>query len=183
VSSKAVSASLSTAFPQVPEDLVVMGYVSGAFGIQGWINLVADTEHPDSLFEYDVWWIGRNGRWQAYHFANGAIHTKKLAAKLDGVDDRDAAFALKGCEIAIPRSLMPQAGADEYYWSDLEGLAVVNTQGEKLGVVHKLFETGANDVMVVRDAEVERLLPFVGAVVLKVDLAARLISVDWGLDY
>ncbi|GHD69575.1 ribosome maturation factor RimM [Jeongeupia chitinilytica] len=160
-----------------------MGYVSGAFGIRGWLNVVADTEFADSLLDYETWWLKRNGEWHAYVLEEGAVHTKKLAAKLVGVDDRDAAFALKSCEVAVPRSLMPAADEGEYYWADLVGMTVVNTAAESLGVVDKLFATGANDVLVVRDGETERLLPFVAPVVLKVDTEARSITVDWGLDY
>ncbi len=167
----------------VPDDLLIMGYVSGAFGVHGWINLVGDTEDADSLFDFDTWWIGRDGQWQAYTLVEGQVHTKKLAARLEGVDGRDAAFALKSCKIAVSRSLLPAPAADEYYWVDLIGLGVINVQGEKLGVVDNLFETGANDVIVVKDGQTERLLPFVAHVVLKVDLAAKTISVDWGLDY
>ncbi len=167
----------------VPDDLLIMGYVSGAFGIHGWINLVGDTEDADSLFDYDTWWIGQEGQWQAYTLVEGQVHTKKLAAQLEGVNDRDAAFALKSCKIAVSRSLLPAPAADEYYWIDLIGLDVINVQGEKLGVVDNVFETGANDVIVVKDGQTERLLPFVAHVVLKVDLAAKTISVDWGLDY
>ncbi|AOY01557.1 ribosome maturation factor RimM [Jeongeupia sp. USM3] len=160
-----------------------MGYVSGAFGIRGWLNVVADTEHADSLLDYETWWLKRDGVWCSYVLEEGAVHTKKLAAKFSGVDDRDHAFALKGCEVAVPRSLMPEAGDGEYYWADLVGMTVVNTAGETLGIVDKLFATGANDVLVVRDGETERLLPFVKQVVLKVDTEARSLSVDWGLDY
>ncbi|TJZ73118.1 ribosome maturation factor RimM [Chitiniphilus eburneus] len=160
-----------------------MGYVSGAFGIRGWINVVADTEFVDSLMDYDTWWVGQPGQWRAYVMAEGQVQPKKLAAKLEGVDDREGAVALKGALIAVPRSAMPEPEEGEYYWADLVGHAVVNTQGEKLGVVARLFETGANDVLVVQDGPTERLLPFVKQVVLKVDMDARSIEVDWGLDY
>ncbi|WP_308444087.1 ribosome maturation factor RimM [Deefgea salmonis] len=168
---------------EIPNDLVSMGYVNGAFGIQGWISLVADTEHADSLLDYKVWWLGRNGVFRAYNVVDSHVQPKKLGAKLEGVNDRDAAFALKGCEISIPRSSMPAAGEGEYYWADLIGLAVFNEQGERLGVIEKLFETGANDVIVVKDETTERLVPFVGHVVLDVNLETRLMRVDWGLDY
>ncbi|UXY17294.1 ribosome maturation factor RimM [Chitiniphilus purpureus] len=160
-----------------------MGYVSGAFGIRGWINVVADTEHADSLLEYGTWWLWQGGQWRAYSFEEGQVQPKKLAAKLEGVDDRDTAFALKGCQVAVPRSAMPAPADDEYYWADLVGMTVANTPGEVLGVVERLFETGANDVLVVKDGDKERLLPFVAQVVLKVDLASRTITVDWDLDY
>ncbi len=167
----------------VPGDLTSMGYISGPFGVHGWVNVVADTEHADSLFDYPVWWVGREGCWKAYPLIKGGVHTKKLAAQLEGVNDRDQAFALRGCEIAVPRSEMPEPAEDEYYWVDLVGLEVRNIQDERLGVVERLFATGANDVLVVKDGDTERLLPFVAAVVLKVDRAARVITADWGLDY
>ncbi|SMC15918.1 16S rRNA processing protein RimM [Andreprevotia lacus DSM 23236] len=161
-----------------------MGYVSGAFGIRGWINVIADTEFADSLLDYETWWLGRDGRWQAYAVQDSHVQPKKLAARLEGIDDRDSAFALKGMQVAVPRSAMPVLDSDdEFYWADLIGLKVVNTQGESLGVVDKLFETGANDVLVVLDGKTERLLPFVAHVVLKVDRDAGCITVDWGLDY
>jgi len=111
------------------------------------------------------------------------VHTKKLAAQLEGINDRDQAFALRGYEVAVPRSQMPAAADDEYYWVDLVGLEVRNTQDERLGVVERLFATGANDVLVVKDGDTERLLPFVAAIVLKVDRVAKVITADWGLDY
>ena len=80
-----------------------MGYVSGPFGIRGWVNVVADTEYADSLFDYQIWWLGRDGSWKPYTLIEGCVHTKKLAAQFEGVNGRDQAFALKGCEIAVPR--------------------------------------------------------------------------------
>ncbi len=175
--------ALPTTAQSVPDDLTEMGYVSGPFGIRGWVNVVADTEYADSLFDYRTWWIGDGKTWKPYALVDGGVHSKKLAAQLEGVNDRDQAFALKGCKVAVPRSELPDPGEDEFYWVDLQGLEVVNLQGERLGVVERLFETGANDVLVVRDGKAERLLPFVAAVVLEVDRAAGMIRVDWGLDY
>lgn len=167
----------------VPADLVPMGFVAGAFGIRGWVKVVADTEHADSLLDYRTWWLGRDGNWRAYEIDESNVQPKQLSVKLVGVDDRDVAFAMKGMTVAIPRSAMPAAEEGEYYWADLIGLSVVNRQGETLGVVDKLFETGANDVLVVKDGETERLLPYVATVIDDVDLAAKVIKVDWGLDY
>jgi 16S rRNA processing protein RimM len=180
---KNFKASSVNAQSAVPEDLVVMGYISGAFGIQGWVSLVADTQYADSLLDYQTWWLGRDGQWSAYQLADSHVQPKKLGAKLQGVDDRDVAFSLKGCQIAIPRSLMPEPEEGEYYWADLIGLEVVNVQNERLGVIDKLFETGANDVIVVKDGVEERLVPFVSHVVLEVSLEARVMRVDWGLDF
>lgn len=165
------------------EDLVIMGYVNGAFGVRGWVKIHADTEYADSLFDYPVWWLGKGDSFKAYTFEEGAVHTKALAAKLAGVEGRDQAQALRGCEIAVPRVQLPKTEEGEYYWSDLIGLEVVNQEGITLGKVKNLLETGANDVLVLADEGKERLLPFVNQVVLAVDLAAGRISVDWGEDF
>jgi 16S rRNA processing protein RimM len=112
----------------------------------------------------------------------GSVHGRGVIAKLAGVDEREAAAALKGAEVAVARASLPQAPAGEYYWADLQGLRVINLQGEELGRVSHLLETGANDVLVVR-GERERLIPFVAAYVVKVDLAGGELVVDWGADY
>ena len=91
---------------------------------------------------------------------------------------------MRGLTIAIERAELPPPEEGEYYWTDLIGLSVVNTQGETLGVVSELLATSAaNDVLVVRQDKTERLIPFVGAYVLEVDLPGKTIRVDWGLDY
>ncbi|MDF0604235.1 ribosome maturation factor RimM [Neisseriaceae bacterium TC5R-5] len=165
------------------DDLVMMGFVRGAFGIKGWLKLHVDTEYPDSLFDYPVWWLGKNGSWAPYTFENGAAQTKIVTAKFTGIDDRDAAERLIGMQIAVPREELPAAGEDEYYWSDLIGLVVFNQQGETLGKVAELLETGAHDVLVVAGEDRQHLIPFVGKYVLQVLLAEGRILVDWGLDY
>lgn len=130
-------------------------------------------------------WLGKeNGPWQERGLKALKAHGDGLVALLDGVPDRNAAEVLKGLLIAAPRTALPETGADEFYWGDLLGLAVVNTLGESLGRVVGLLETGANDVLRVVDAAgVERLLPFVEAVVLTVDKAEGLIRVEWGSDW
>lgn len=159
-----------------------MGQVSAPFGVQGWIRIRPFTEAPDTLLDHPVWWLDRGGAWQAFSLVEGSLHGKGLIARLRGCDDRDAAAGIRGSRIAVPRSQLPTAPADQYYWSDLIGLRVVNTQGEELGRVKDLLETGANDVLVV-EGERERLIPFVGAVVLEVDLAGGTVRVEWGADY
>ncbi|NHR03974.1 ribosome maturation factor RimM [Chromobacterium haemolyticum] len=165
------------------EDLVVMGFVRGAFGVKGWLKVQADTEYADGLFDYPVWWLGKENDWKPYTFENGALQPKALAAKLEGVEDRDAAEVLRGMQIAVPRAELPAAEEGEYYWADLIGLEVVNQQGEVLGKVSELMETGAHDLLVVQGADAQRMIPFVDQYVLEVQLAEGKIQVDWGLDY
>lgn len=162
--------------------MVVMGRIATPYGVRGWVNILPDTEYLDSLFDYPVWWINTANGWQEYPVEEAKVHSDHLVAKLQGIADRDLAFALKGKLIAVPREQLPEPEADEYYWSDLVGLEVSNTQGVAFGKIAGLFETGANDVMVVK-GERERLIPFIDQVVLEVDLAARKILVDWDADF
>lgn len=163
--------------------MVVMGQLGTPFGVKGWVRIFADTQYPDSLLDYPVWYLETASGWQAFEIENAEMHAKGLVAKLAGIDDRDTVVAMRNRKIAVPRSELPAPEEGEYYWSDLIGLPVVNLAGESLGKVTQLLETGANDVLVIHDGEVERLLPFVDAVVKTVDIAAALITVDWGLDY
>jgi len=165
-------------------DLVIMGYVSGAFGVRGWVKIHADTEYADNLFDYPTWWLGRDGDWKAYKHEEGAVQPKAVVAKLEGVSDRNQAEAMRGCKIAVPRSELPEPEEDEFYWTDLIGLEVFNKDGVLLGVVASLLETGANDVLVLKDGDgKQRMIPFVGAIVQEVDIQAGRIVADWGLDY
>ena len=112
----------------------------------------------------------------------GQRHGKAVIARLDDIGDRDEAAELVGCEVAVSRQALPQPEAGSYYWADLEGLRVVNRDGAELGRVDYLLETGANDVLVIQ-GDSERLIPFViDEVVLDVDLAGGVITVDWEWD-
>lgn len=159
-----------------------MGRISAPFGVRGWLKVHAFTETMDGLLDYPVWWLAHNGAWHEHRVLEGNVHGKLLIAQLEGVADRSAAEALNGAEIAVLRGELPIPEENEFYWSDLIGLNVVNTAGVELGKVDSLLQTGANDVLVVK-GERERLIPFVKQVVLDVDKAAAVIRVDWGADY
>ncbi len=165
--------------------LVIMGKIAAPYGVLGWVKVLPDTEAVDGLLQYATWQVGREDDWQSYVPVNAKVHNDVLLVKLRGVDDRDAALVLKGKLVAVPRDELPIPGKDEYYWSDLIGLNVKNLQEIDFGEVTDVFETGANDVLVVTDkvTKQERLIPFVGQVVLNVDLDAKRIQVDWDADF
>jgi 16S rRNA processing protein RimM len=160
-----------------------MGRVVAPYAVRGWLKLQTYTEYLDSLLDYPVWHVGQGGNWITCRLLDGKVHGQYLLASLEGVDDRTGAEALVGREVAVLREEMPEAEEDEWYWDDLIGLEVLNLAGEALGRVQGLLETGANDVLQIRDGERERLVPFVDAVVKTVDLEAGRLVVDWGLDY
>lgn len=162
---------------------VVMGRVAGLFGVRGWVKLHSYTAPRAALLDYDPLYLGSDGQWQAIVLEQGQVHGKGLIAKFAGIDDRDAATRLVDRELAVNRDQLPEPEPGEYYWRDLQGLRVVTLTGVELGRVDHLFDTGANDVMVVH-GERERLVPFVEEqVVLEVDLAAGLIRVDWDPEF
>ncbi|MBI4938252.1 MAG: ribosome maturation factor RimM [Nitrosomonadales bacterium] len=164
--------------------MIVMGRVAGAQGILGWVKLKTYTEYADSLAGYPVWWLGDEKRpWREVTVESCALQSKGLVAKFPGCDDRTAAEKYKGLLVAVPRSSLPKQRQDEYYWSDLVGLEVVNLAGESLGVVDNLMDTGANQVLCVRGGSGEILIPFIASAIRQVSLAEKVIRVDWAADW
>ena len=158
---------------------IKVGRISGIHGVRGWVKVFSFTQPRENIINYSPWLLRIGGQWHPRKVISGRVHGKGVLAHLEGVDDRDLARTLIGVDIAILRSDMPELPAGEYYWSDLEGLSVTNQQGEPLGIVDYLFETGANDVIVVK-GDRERLIPFVqGEYIKEIDLETGTMIVDW----
>jgi 16S rRNA processing protein RimM len=169
-----------------PEPLVTLGRISGVYGVRGWVKLHSYTDPPVNLLGFDSWILRGPALAAVANVEASRSHGKGLVAKLCGIDDRDGALRLIGAEIAVPRAALPPCNEGEYYWVDLEGLAVETTKAygsTPLGRVKRLIATGAHDVLVVA-GERERLIPFVPEqTVHQVDLDRGVITVDWDPDY
>jgi 16S rRNA processing protein RimM len=166
-----------------PTKWVTLGRVSGVFGVKGWLKVQSYTEPRANIAQFGVWLLRMNGVDSPFDVEDGHSHGGTVVAKLRGLDDRDRAVEWVGAEIVVERERLPALGANEFYWTDLEGLEVRTTAGEVLGKVDHLLATGANDVLVVGGSP-QHLIPFiVGPVVKQVDLPARLIVVEWSTDY
>lgn len=164
-------------------DWVVLGRVSGLFGLQGWVRVYSHTDPREGIARYHPVFLRRQGEWQPFEIEAGRAHGAGVVLKFVGHDDRDRVATLIQSDIAVRRAQLPPLGPGEYYWSDLAGLRVITREGADLGSVDHVFATGANDVLVVK-GERERLLPFVkGQVVIEIDLAQRLLRVDWDPDF
>lgn len=167
--------------------MVVLGRLFAPYGVKGWLHLHPFGDDPASWKRMAQWWLakddGAKAQWSPAKLSGLRQHGGGWVAKLEGVDSRDAAEALDGWYFAAPREELPATEGGEYYWADLIGLSVVNVQGQALGVIESLIETGANDVLKLRDGEQERLLPFVEQVVKNVDVAAGRMTVDWEADW
>lgn len=163
--------------------LLLMGEISGVFGVQGWVKIRSHTEPRDAIFRYQPWQLRTRGSERELRGVSGKTQGQGLVARIPGVDTREAAEALIGSEIYVPRSVLPPAKPGEYYWVDLEGLAVSTVDGVELGTVSRVLPTGANDVLVVQ-GDRERLVPFVlEQYVVSVDLDAGRIVVDWDPEF
>lgn len=163
--------------------MVVLGRIAGVFGVRGWVKVFSHTEPRDGILTYSPWTIGGEGGWRERRLLDGKPHGKGIIALLEGCGDRDQAALLVGRDIVVRRDWLPRLEQDDYYWSDLEGVRVQTLEGVELGVISHLFDTGANDVMVVK-GERERLIPYLWKQVVKqVDLEAGRMLVDWDPDF
>ena len=151
---------------------ILLGRVAGALGLRGEVKLESWTEPRLEIFRYQPWTLrDAQGRERLVEGVRGHEQGKHLVARFPDVDDRTAAEALRGLEIHVPRDALPPPKPGEFYWVDL-------------GNVSHLFSTGANDVLVARDSERERMIPFVRPqYVTDIDLATRTITVDWDPDF
>ena len=168
---------------------VVLGKIVAPYGLRGAVKVFPFADDPQAWAKLPCWYLGAEGddtaSWRQTAVRRCRLQGEILLAELECLADRDAAEAAKGLLIGAPREALPPTAEDEYYWADLIGLSVVNIREEPLGEVLGLIETPANPVLRVGAAAVkeERLLPFVAAVVLEVDLSARRIRVDWEADW
>jgi len=161
---------------------ITLGKIVGVFGVRGWVKIFSETRPREQIFKYSPWLLELNGKVTEVEVKEGRAQGKGLVAHLDGYTDCDLAKQLIGAEISIPQTELPAAGIGEYYWSQLIGLQVINIQGIELGEVIDLFETGANDVLVVK-GERERLIPFTEFAVTEINLEDGKLTVDWDADF
>ena len=162
---------------------ILVGEISGVFGLKGWVKIFSYTEPRENVLSYSAWQLRKNGEIKSLKVKEGQRQGKNVVAHLEAVDDRDVAESLIGWEIYIERDQLPTLAQDEYYWADLVGLNVITKSGVELGVIDHLFETGANDVLVV-SGDRERLIPFLmGLTVLEVDLDGKCLTVDGDPDF
>lgn len=171
-----------------PTDIVVLGKIVAPYGLRGAVKVHPFADDPVAWSKLPHWWLGREGQtaseWKQTRLLRCKDRGDLLIAELACLPDRNASEAAQGYFVGVPREAMPATGEDEFYWADLLGLEVVNTHDERLGTVLGLIETSANDVLRVGDeGQKERLLPFVGTVVLDVNLQARRMRVDWESDW
>jgi 16S rRNA processing protein RimM len=162
---------------------VVLGWIGAPHGVRGWVRIRSSARPPESILEFDRWWIGSGDASRERRVLDGQVRSRDIVARLEGCDDRDSAVALRNAEISVPADALPEPADDEWYWHELIGLQVVAVDGTELGRIDHLLETGANDVLVVL-GDRERLIPWIpDEVIREIDPEQGRMVVDWDPDF
>ncbi|MCK5889140.1 MAG: ribosome maturation factor RimM [Methylococcales bacterium] len=165
-------------------ELISIGEINSVFGVKGWVKIFSLTEPRENILGYSPWTIKKGSETKILALSDGRRQGKSVVACIEGVSDRDEAASYIGWEILIHKDQLPAPAKDEYYWADLVGLHVDTVLGVSLGVVDHLIETGANDVLVIKKHDEERLVPFLQEQVIKsIDLDKQIMIVDWDPDF
>ncbi len=135
----------------IRDEIVILGRVIGFYGLRGWVKVHSDTQPRENIVDYRSWLLGDGADKLSVTVTNGKRVGKNVVAKIAGVDSREEAAKLLGLTISIPRSALPEPEPGEVYWTDIVGCRVLDLSGQLVGTASRLFETGANDVLVVRD--------------------------------
>ncbi len=174
------------------DDFIIVGKISGLYGVRGWMRIHSDTRPRENILSYPIWYLHDGRGWIPFKLESGRPHSRGIVAKLTGCDDRDQASELQQQDIAIKAGQLAPLEAGEYYWNQLIGLKVSNLDQIDFGTIKRMLETGGNDVMVVVDpnrevgegADPQRLIPYLqGDVIKAIDLDAGTMVVDWDADF
>lgn len=156
----------------------MIGKINGLFGVQGWVKIFSHAHPRKNILSYQPWHIEVDGVWTTLEIIKGRVQGKTIVAQLDGVNDREIARSYIGTELYIEKSQLPKLPEGEYYWDELTGIKVINTEGVVLGKITSMVDTGANSVMVV-NGDKEHWVPYIEPFLISIDMDKRQILVDW----
>ena len=168
--------------------LMKIGQLKKPYGIKGWLWVFSDTDDREAIFDMQPWWMKTATGMRPLTVKAWRQQGSGLVAQFEQVPDRNIAETMNGVTIWVEQDVLPEPDEDEYYWSDLVGMRVINEQDEYLGDITEMFETGAHDIMRVAamsdslDSE-ERLIPWHKQTVIEVDTASRTVTAAWPSDY
>ena len=160
------------------QELICVGAIAGAFGVKGEVRLKSYTANPTDIANYAPFQT-LDGTKQFDIVLTGQVK-KGLTARMSGIVTKEEADDLKGTELYVPKSRLPQLPDDEYYYSDLVGLRVLDTGGAVLGTVRSVQNHGASDLLEIAlpDTSTTVLLPFTKQCVPTVDMTQMVIIAD-----
>lgn len=160
------------------DDYIIVGKIGSTYGIKGWLKIYSYTDPIANISEFNPWYLENGNQWEPIEINDSREHGKCIVAKLKGQNTPEQARLLTGKKIAVKRSQLPGLEKNEYYWSDLEGLTVIDQNNKTLGHIAYLIETGSNDVLVVK-GEKEMAIPYISRVIRNIDLKTRTMHVEW----
>ncbi len=156
------------------EERIPVGKIIGTHGIKGVLRVFSYSGNIESLqCASTVSLTGGDNRVTEYGVSGVSSHGTVFLLSLAGFSDINQVLSLVGAEICLKRSQFPPTEEDEYYWRDLMGLSVFTDQGVQLGTLVDIFETGSNDIYVVRNEEREYLIPAIADVISHVDVVGK----------
>jgi len=162
---------------------IVIGNFGKPFGVHGEIKVHSSTTSQDAILDYSPWYMETRQGWEEIKIAESHAQHSAVIVRIEGISSPEEAKMYSGKKIAVTKDQLPKLAKNEFYWSDLEGLTVINTKGITLGTVDHLIETGSNDVMVVKNHR-KHLIPFLrDQYVKEIDLKNKTILVDWDEDF
>lgn len=161
---------------------IIVGQFGQSYGIKGWLKVHSLTEPPENILRYLPWQAQLQNAWRLVTVTASKLQGKQILVKLAECDSPETAKIYTNSPIAVLREQLPKLAAEEYYWNDLVGLTVMNQDGVNFGTIQSLFATGSNDVLVI-EGERRRLLPYTQEVIISVDLADKIMRVNWDADF
>lgn len=165
------------------ETPVLMGRILGPYGVKGWLKIQPYSDRVDALSAYSSWWLQRDERWVQSEVSECKRHGDHLVARLAGCETREQAFVYRGAQVALPRAVLPATPPGEYYQSDLLGFQLRNREDAVIGTLVEFLDNAVHPIMRVDSPRGETLVPFIPSVVDGVDVDAKLVWVDWGVDW
>ncbi|MDG2396017.1 ribosome maturation factor RimM [Candidatus Thioglobus sp.] len=157
---------------------LLIGQINGLFGVQGWVKVFSYAHPRKNILTYKPWHVKIDNEWTTIDVLNGRVQAKTIVANIKGVNDREQAREYIGLDVYIETSQLPKLAKGQYYWNQLIGLKVINTNDVILGEVSSMVATGSNDVMVVKGKK-EHWVPYIEPFLIKVNIDSQEIHVDW----
>ncbi len=162
--------------------MVTIGRIGAPFGVHGFVSVQSYTQPMEQMMQYEPWLIQRQDEFMPVTVAEWSIHGDKINVRFSDCTDPNHASHYTNLLIYTPRAQLPTIAENEFYWTDLEGLSVFNTEGIILGTVDYLFSAGSNDIMVIINPQTQKrhLIPFmIPQFILSVDLVNKKIIANW----
>ncbi len=171
-----------------PNDLIQIATLKKPYGIKGWLWVFSLTDNRSDIFNMPQWYMKTATGFKPLTVNEWREQGAGLVASFKEVPDRNMAETMNGVSVWVDKSHLPALSENEYYWSDLVGLTVINEEGENLGMIKEIFESPAHEIIYIKPTsesidDEERLIPWHVDIVLNVDLAAKTMLVAWGKDY